>query len=74
MGSIIAFLTAFFGAPKAIEALLARVDVLEAKISGYQKEKESARIDQATKSSTNAQTSEDVKKAAHEAADVTKHL
>jgi len=46
---IISFLTALFGAPAAINALLARVDLLEAKLAAYEKAQNDARIDIVTK-------------------------
>lgn len=67
-------MTALLNAPAAIQSLLNRVDALEGIIAQYNKDKEMAAIDIAAKESENAKTSEDIAKAALDAATTTSHL
>lgn len=60
---------------KLVQPIIKQItDGVIAQIQAYQKAQEIGRIDDAVKSSDEAKTSEDVKKAAHDAANATSHL
>lgn len=71
---MLALFTAFFGAFGSIPAVESIMNTIISAWTQYQKEKEGARIDTATKESSSAVSSDDVKKAAEDAAEATRNL